>query len=182
MVLYLITPDGQYAGRIEGTVGEILSQVPPDYNSTTLPPPRETDYWNGSDWIAIGPAPAYFMRFDYSKKKWVDVRKLEDVQKAKWEAIKTERNLYEFGGFEFKGHKFDSDYISQGRILAAVKFGQPTSWTTANNEDVELNAEDLQGLGEALANHINEAHNRSRNARKAIMEATTNDEVDAVLF
>ncbi|MDR8464780.1 DUF4376 domain-containing protein, partial [Acinetobacter baumannii] len=58
----------------------------------------------------------------------------------------------------------------------------PTSWTTADNTDVELSAEDLQGLGEALANHINEAHSRSRKARKAIMEATTNDEVDAVLF
>lgn len=182
MILYLIKPNGQFAGRVEGTTGEVLAQVPPDYNSTAVPPPRESDYWNGSSWVAIGPQPAYYMNFDYGLKKWVDSRNLTDVQKMKWDLVKVERNVAEYGGFEFDGHKYDSDLNSQCRILSALILNQDVEWTTATEDVVSLTAAQLQELGKAMAEHVQKVHAAGRVARKAIYSATTPAEVDAVTF
>ncbi len=182
MIQYLIDQDGRYIGIIEGSGDEIAAQIPSGCQATILPPPRTTDYWNGTNWVGIGPQPAWYFNFDYSAKRWVDTRDLAQTKKEKWEQIKLERNKFEFGGFTYNGVKYDSDYISQGRILAAVVFGKPVTWTASNNVLVDLDVEALQGLGAAMAAHVNEAHHRSRQARELIELAETVNEVDDVLF
>lgn len=182
MIQYLIAPNGRYLNRLEGTATEILAQIPEGHDATILPPPHDTDYWNGSAWVAIGPAPAYYMQFDYDAKGWKDTRDLESTKKTKWEAIKLQRNQLEFGGFEYEGNQYDSDYISQGRILAAVVFGEPTIWTLATDGTIELSKEQLIGLSKALAAHVQAAHARGRVSRELILKASTVEEVDAVNF
>lgn len=182
MIQYLIASNGKYAGKLEGTAEEILTQTPSNYNLTILPPPRETDYWNGTNWVAIGSAPAYYFVYDYDKKEWKDNRDLTQTKKEKWESVKLERNKVEFGGFKFRDKNFDSDYISQGRILAAIVFGQPTTWTLADDGTMDLDSEGLQALGVALTMHVNAQHERGRIARNLINQAETVEEVDAVIF
>lgn len=182
MIGYLVDQNGQYVKRLEGTAGEILAQTPKDHATVGVAPPRSTDYWNGSAWVAVGNPPDYYYIFDYGLKVWKDLRDIKDVRTQKWEAIKLERNTFEYGGFTYLNMRFDSDYISQGRIVMAVVLGKPTAWTLADNRVVELTQVQIGELGQALGNHVDEAHERGRNARKALDEAQTIAEVEAVIY
>lgn len=182
MMQYLIAPNGRFVTQLTGTAQEILANVPGDHTLTMTPPPRTTDYWNGTSWVAIGAAPKYFMEFNYDLKEWVDTRNVVVARTEKWNQIKLQRNQLEFGGFTWDDKPFDSDQVSQGRILAAIVFGMPTTWTLSNDEVIELSAQDIADLGAAMAQHIQSAHARGRAARIAINEAQTPAEVDAVLF
>ena len=141
---YLIDQNGQFVSNIDGTAEELIARTPEGYSTTILPPPRSTDYWNGSNWVAIGSAPAYYFKYNYATKAWEDTRDLDTVKTSKWNQLKLERNKAEFGGFLWEGLKFDSDQVSQGRILAAFIFNQPTVWTLSDDTVVELSVEDIQ--------------------------------------
>lgn len=179
---YLISPFGQFIKVLEGTSTEILDQTPAGHSTVLLPPPRSTDYWNGSNWVSIGPAPSPFKSFNYETKQWFDTRSLEAVKDSKWEDIKYQRNKVEFGGFTYNGMEFDSDMLSQGRILAASIMNQPTTWTLANNLVVDLTAQDMQGVVQAMMTHVMSCHARSRLARDNILSSTTIEEIETVLF
>lgn len=179
---YLINENGQYVGAIDGTASEILDQTPENCTTTVLIPPRSTDYWNGSNWTPIGDAPAYYFKFDYATKAWVDTRDIASVKNTRWQAIKLARNKAEFSGFTYNRMRFDSDQISQGRILAAYMFGKQVSWTLANDEIILLSPEDIIAVATAMAEHVITVHEQARLARIDINEATSIEEVEAVLY
>jgi len=111
--------------------------------------------------------------FDYGSKSWVDPRALADLQAAKWAEIKVDRDAAEFGGFEWQGWVFDSDQISQGRIAGAVQLARmdaayQVDWTLADNSVVQLDAEQMQGVGAALGAHVSAQHSRARVLREEI--------------
>ena len=141
---------------------------------------EKTDYWNGSEFISIGNPPTPNHTFDYVIKEWVDLRTLDQIKTQKWAEIKSERDRIEFGGFEFEGNIYDSDQVSQGRILGAASAGLSQVWTLADNTTVNLTADQLVQLYQALQIHIAIAHERGRTAREAIMSATTKEDVEAV--
>ena len=141
---------------------------------------EKTDYWNGSEFISIGNPPTPNHTFDYVIKEWIDPRSLDEVKAQKWAEIKSERDRIEFGSFEFDGDIYDSDQVSQGRILGAASAGVDQVWTLADNSTRSLSASQLQQLYATLQMHIAAAHERGRIAREAIMSATTKEDVEAV--
>ena len=143
---------------------------------------EKTDYWNGSEFISIGNPPTPNHTFDYVIKEWVDLRTLDEIKAQKWQEIKRQRDAIEFGGFEFEGNTYDSDQVSQGRIIGAVMAQVDQNWTLANNTTVDLTASQLTQLYQALQVHIASAHERGRIAREAIQAATTKDQVEAIVF
>lgn len=130
--------------------------------------------------VSIGEQPSIHHAFDYSIKQWVDPRSLDEIKAQKWAEIKSQRDQLEFGGFEFEGNIYDSDQVSQGRIMGAAIARVDQVWTLADNTTVELSASQLQQLYAALQLHIAEVHARGRAARQAIHEADTREKVDAV--
>lgn len=145
-------------------------------------PSSSTDYFdNESDtFISIGNPPSSNHVFNYISKEWFDPRTLVEIKEQKWQEIKKQRDILEFGGFEFEGNIYDSDQVSQGRILGAASAGLSQVWTLADNTTVNLTADQLVQLYHALQIHIAIAHERGRTAREAIMSATTKEDVDAV--
>lgn len=141
-----------------------------------------TDYFDGESnkFVSIGEPPSPYHTFDYTAKQWVDPRSLDDIKAQKWAEIKTERYQLEFGGFEFEGNVYDSDQVSQGRIMGASLAGVDQTWTLANNTTVELTAQQLKELYAALQSHIASVHERGRIARQLIFEAETREHVEAV--
>lgn len=115
--------------------------------------------------------------FDYHSKAWIDTRSLDQVKEKMWSFIKSERDRLEFGGFEYKGNIYDSDQVSQGRILGAVNLGIDQVWTLADNSTLYLNSDQLVDLYAALQEHISNVHERSRIAREKIESAQTNQEL-----
>lgn len=118
--------------------------------------------------------------YDYANKIWVDGRSLEEVRIAKWESIKALRDMLEFGGFSYAGNVYDSDQVSQARILVAAASGLPQSWTTTDNSVIELTTDEVQALANSMQAHISEAHELGRVAREAINAAQTIEEIEAV--
>lgn len=111
---------------------------------------------------------------------WVDARSTPELRATKWESLKAQRDSLEFGGFEFERYIYDSDQVSQGRIMGAASAGVDQIWTLADNTTVELSASQLQQLYSALQAHIASVHERGRIARQLILEAETKEQVEAV--
>lgn len=145
-----------------------------------LHPENMSDYWDGNAFVSIGEPPSESHYFDYEIKQWVDPRTLEIIKAEKWDEIKQQRDQLEFGGFEFEGNVYDSDQVSQGRIMGAASAGVSQVWTLADNTTVELNASQLQQLYMTLQTHVAMAHERGRIARLAIASALTKEEVEAI--
>ena len=142
----------------------------------------ESCFWDFSleCFVPTGDMPTPYHKFNYVTKSWEDTRSLLDIKAQKWDHIKQQRNQLEFGGFEFKGNVYDSDQVSQGRILGAMLAGVDQVWTLANNTTVVLSVLQLQRLYAALQAHIASVHERGRIARQLIYEGETKEEVEAV--
>ena len=132
------------------------------------------------NWCRVPDSPSAAHEYDYTTHVWVDKRTLEEVKDTKWEAIKLERSKVEFSGFEFEGNTYDSDQVSQGRIVGAASAGIDQVWTLANNATVELTALQLQQLYATLQAHIASVHERGRIARQVIFDAETKEEVEDI--
>ena len=141
---------------------------------------EKTDYWNGSEFISIGNPPTPNHTFDYIIKDWIDLRTLDEIKAQKWAEIKSQRDQLEFGGFAFEGDIYDSDQISQGRILGAASAGLSQVWTLADNTTVNLTADQLVQIYQALQTHTASVHQRGIIAREVIMSATTKEDVESV--
>ena len=141
-----------------------------------------TDYFDSATntFVSIGETPSRHHAFDYISKQWVDPRSLDEIKAQKWAEIKSQRDQLEFGGFEFEGNIYDSDQVSQGRIMGAAVAGIDKTWTLADNTTVELSASHLQQLYAALQAHIASVHERGRIARQLIFDAETKEQVEAV--
>ena len=141
-----------------------------------------TDYFDSDmhDFVSVGEAPSNYHEFDYSFKQWIDPRTLDEIKAQKWVEIKSQRDQLEFGGFEFDGGIYDSDQVSQGRIMGAAAAGLDQVWTLSDNTTVELSASQLQQLYVTLQLHIASVHERGRIARAAIESAVTKEEVEAI--
>lgn len=120
--------------------------------------------------------------YTYDKNTGAIIRSVdvELLKEAKWVEIKLQREQLEFGGFEYAGNIYDSDQVSQGRIMGAALAGVDQVWTTADNSTVSLTGAELLELYQALQAHIASVHERSRTARLAVEEATTKEEVESI--
>lgn len=139
-----------------------------------------TYFYKDNDWHTIGERPTEFHIMDKVNRQWIDPRTIDYFRAVKWEAIKVERDALEFGGFSYGGNMYDSDQVSQGRILGAAMANIDQTWTLQNNESIELSANELKELFVAMQAHISLTHERSRAARELIYSATTSEEVEAV--
>ena len=126
----------------------------------------------------LPPSPNY--EFNYEAYVWEYKRSTDELKLQKWSQLKIDRDAFEFGGFTYAGNVYDSDQVSQARILTAVASGLTQSWTTADNSVIELTTDEVQALANSMQAHISEAHELGRIAREAINAAQTIEEIEAV--
>lgn len=141
---------------------------------------RVEGYVDKGEWYAAEGKPSENHIYDYDLKDWIDPRTLDEIKSQKWSEIKSGRDSLEFSGFEFDGNIYDSDQVSQGRIMGAASAGVDQVWTLADNTTVALSALQLQQLYAALQSHIASVHERGRIARQLIFDAETKEQVEAV--
>ena len=141
---------------------------------------RVEGYVDRGEWYAAEGKPSENHIFNYDLKDWIDPRTLDEIKTQKWNEIKAERDQLEFGGFEYKGDVYDSDQVSQGRIMGAAIAGVDQTWTLANNTTVDLTGEELKELYAELQRHVASVHERGRVARYKIDVATTPQDIEAV--
>lgn len=108
---------------------------------------------------------------------------IEYLKERKIETLKMQRDKAEV---EYKGNLYDYDEKARDRINAAIIAldlqgeGASLDWTTADNQDVKVTADDLRMVIAAVAVRSNALHTAYRAAKAKVEAAVTADEVRAV--
>lgn len=111
---------------------------------------------------------------------------LENVKQRKILMLKRQRDTAEVAPIAYNGHSFDYDDKARDRINAAIIAlelqgeGASIYWTTADNQDVKVTANDLRMVIAAVAVRSNKLHTAYRTAKAQVEAAVTADEVRAV--
>jgi hypothetical protein len=125
-----------------------------------------TGEWTGGDWVDDA-APDLLAHAKASARSRVNL----------W------RDQQEAGGFDWNGHRWDSDEPARQRIMAVALAGiePPTGyWTDANNADVPMTLADMAVLYQTMIIIAGQIHDRQRQLKLSIEAATTVAEVEAI--
>lgn len=113
-------------------------------------------------------------------------RTLEEVKAAKIAELKAERDSREVEPITYNGNSYDYDDKARERINAAIialdvqGADAYIDWTTADNADVRVTANDLRMVIAMVANRSNALHIAYRKAKDKVEQAATVAEVEAV--
>lgn len=122
----------------------------------------------------------------YPKPAPTDAELLAVAKPAKIAELKAERDSKEVEPIEYNGNSYDYDGKARERINAAIIAldvqGADASidWTTADNADVKVTANDLRMVIASVAQRSNALHVAYRAAKDKVEAATTVAEVEAV--
>lgn len=113
---------------------------------------------------------------------------LEVIKQRKIAELKAERDEAEVTPIEYNGHSYDFDSKARDRISAAIIAlelqgeGATIEWTTADNADTPVTANDLKMIIAAVAVRSNKLHTAYRVTKEKVEAATTAADVEAVTF
>lgn len=111
---------------------------------------------------------------------------IENIRIRKIIELKRQRDAAEVEPVEYGGHLYDYDSKARDRIAAAIIAldvqgdGAKISWTTADNDDAVITAQDLRMIIASVAARSNKLHTAYRAAKAQVEAAVTADEVKAV--
>lgn len=111
---------------------------------------------------------------------------IESVKEHKILTLKIQRDNAEVQPIEYKGNLYDYDEKARDRINAAVIAlemqgeGATIEWTTADNEDAPVTANDLKMIIAAVAVRSNKLHTAYRAAKAQVEAAQSKDEIDTI--
>ena len=111
---------------------------------------------------------------------------LEVIKQRKITELKYQRDKAEVEPIIYQGYSFDYDDKARERINAAIIAldvqGADASidWTTADNQDVKVTANDLRMVIAMVAQRSNALHVAYRAAKDKVEQATTVADVEAV--
>ena len=144
--------------------------------------------------LLIGNADGEYLIADdgsvYPKPAPTDAELLAVAKPAKIAELKAERDSKEVEPITYNGNLYDYDDKARERINAAIialdvqtaqtKATAVIDWTTADNQDVKVTADDLRMIIASVANRSNALHVAYRAAKDKVEQATTVTEIEAV--
>lgn len=113
---------------------------------------------------------------------------LEVIKQRKVANLKYQRDEAEVEPIAYQGYSFDYDAKARDRISAAIIAlelqgeGATIEWTTADNADTPVTANDLKMIIAAVAVRSNKLHTAYRVAKEKVEAATTKEEVENVVL
>lgn len=111
---------------------------------------------------------------------------IENVKQRKILMLKRQRDTAEVEPIEYNGHSFDYDDKARDRINAAIIAlslqgeGASIDWTTADNQDVKVTANDLRMIIAAVAVRSNALHVAYRKAKEQIEAAQSKADIEKI--
>ena len=111
---------------------------------------------------------------------------LESIKEHKILTLKIQRDNLEVEPIAYNGHSYDYDDKARDRINAAIIAlelqgeGATIEWTTADNEDAVVTAQDLRMIIASVAARSNALHTAYRAAKAKVEAAGTAEEVRAI--
>lgn len=119
-------------------------------------------------------------------EQYTDVEPLEYAKQRKTAEFKARRDSQEVAPIEYNGHSYDYDDKARDRINAAIIAlslqgeGASIDWTTADNADVKVTAQDLRMIIASVAARSNKLHTAYRTAKAQVEAAQSKDEIDTI--
>lgn len=113
---------------------------------------------------------------------------LEVIKQRKITELKYQRDKAEVKPIEYNGNLYDYDEKARDRISAAIIAlslqgeGATIEWTTADNADTPVTANDLKMIIAAVAVRSNKLHTAYRVSKEKVEAATTAADVETVIF
>ena len=111
---------------------------------------------------------------------------IENVKQRKILMLKRQRDTAEVEPIEYNGHIFDYDDKARDRINAAIIAlslqgeGASIDWTTADNQDVKVTANDLRMVIAAVAVRSNALHTAYRAAKEKVEAAQNKADIEKI--
>lgn len=111
---------------------------------------------------------------------------IEVIKQRKILELKYQRDAAEVEPIEYGDHVYDYDSKARDRINAAIIAldvqgeGAKISWTTADNEDAVVTAQDLRMIIASVAARSNKLHTAYRTAKAQVEAAQSKDEIDTI--
>lgn len=109
---------------------------------------------------------------------------INELKQAKLIELKTIRDTEEVKPIEYNGNLFDYDEKARDRINSAIIAlsitGQSIEWTTADNTNVLVTADDLRGVVANVAVRSNELHVRYRELKELVEDCATKEELNKI--
>ena len=121
---------------------------------------------------------------------YAPLQPLDELKQAKLVELKFMRDTLEVAPISYKGNSFDYDEKARDRINAAIialdmqsalsGSEASLSWTTADNTEAEVTANDLRGIIANVALRSNELHIKYRELKELVDAVTTKEELEAI--
>lgn len=111
---------------------------------------------------------------------------IENIKQRKILMLKRQRDTAEVEPITYNGHSFDYDDKARDRINAAIIAlslqgeGASIDWTTADNQDVKVTANDLRMIIAAVAVRSNALHVAYRKAKEQIEAAQNKADIEKI--
>ena len=111
---------------------------------------------------------------------------IENVKQRKILMLKRQRDTAEVEPIAYNGHSFDYDDKARDRINAAIIAlslqgeGASIDWTTADNQDVKVTANDLRMVIAAVAVRSNTLHTAYRAAKEKVEAAQSKADIENI--
>ena len=111
---------------------------------------------------------------------------LDEIKQAKLAELKNTRDSLEIEPITYNGNNFDYDEKARDRINAAIialdlaGADAQLSWTTADNTEAIVTANDLRMVIAAVAVRSNALHVAYREAKDKVNACTTAEELEAI--
>ena len=146
---------------------------------------RGKEYWLDTDTFGT---PAKTMKdlgaFPANAVFTAPTKTLEQLKQDKILALKTIRDTEEVKPIAYKGNLFDFDDKARDRINSAIIAlsitGQSIEWTTANNNNVLVTADDLRMVIAAVAVRSNKLHTAYRAAKEKVEAAQNKADIEII--
>ena len=117
-------------------------------------------------------------------------KSLEQLKRDKIYSLKNRRDSLEVVPIVYNENTYDYDDKARERINAAIialdvqsnlaKTTASIDWTTADNKDVRVTADDLRMVIASVAQRSNALHAAYRVAREKVEQASTQEEIEAI--
>ena len=147
---------------------------------------RELSEVLGKDGIFIPLAISEDSLKDLGVTVTLEEESLESVKEHKILTLKIQRDNLEVEPITYNGHLYDYDSKARDRISAAIIAlelqgeGATIEWTTADNDDAVVTAQDLRMIIASVAARSNKLHTAYRAAKAKVESASTAEEVEVV--
>ena len=115
-------------------------------------------------------------------------KEFAETKKAKLAELKNIRDTEEVKPIAYNGNLFDYDDKARERINAAIIAlslqgeGASIDWTTADNADVKVTANDLRMVIATVAVRSNELHAKYRALKEQVLQCTNAEEVAEIVW